>query len=148
MRRSQPRGSTLASSPSSVTRSAPSGRFAARAGTGVVNENSPHHSRRQREEMHAGSASRPPLAEQAQIGFVDQGRRLQGVALAVTAKLPRGTPPELARRRAATTAPGHRGCPPTRREAVVSPPPLAPIACLRATPVLTVTQRSPIFRVT
>ncbi len=106
--------------------------FRRRAGAGMVHENAAHHSRRQREEMHAALPVDLSLAQQAQIGFVHQRGRLECVALAVTTKMACGALPELAVDERQQLLLRVLDSQPTTPGADVSPLPLTPIACLRA----------------
>jgi hypothetical protein len=67
----------------------------------VVHENSPHHPRRQREEMRAALLVHFPLVHQSQIRFVHERGRLEGVSPAITAKIPGRAQVEAPRTRAA-----------------------------------------------
>jgi hypothetical protein len=66
-----------------------------RAGARMVDEDPPHHSRRQREEVRTALPVNLSLPQQPQIGFVHQRGRLECVALAVMTKLACGALPEL-----------------------------------------------------
>ena len=49
-------------------------------GPGLIHPNPPHHLRRDAEEVRADLSRHAPLADQAQVGPVDERRRLQGMA--------------------------------------------------------------------
>jgi hypothetical protein len=62
----------------------------------MVDEDPAHHRRGEPEEVRAIAPGEPLLSGQAQVGLVDEGRRLQRVPLALAAQLRRGEPLELA----------------------------------------------------
>ena len=76
------------------------GTFRGGARAGVIDQDPPHHARAHGEELGAVAPRRPLLPHQAQVGFVDEGGRLQRVIAALARG---GTPPRAvaARRRRA-----------------------------------------------
>ncbi len=67
-----------------------------RARPGVVHEDSPHHARRQGEEMGAALPVHRVLADQPDVRLVHEGRRLQRVVAAVSAQMAGSAAAQLA----------------------------------------------------
>jgi hypothetical protein len=65
--------------------------FGGAMGPGVVNQNAPHHLRRDAKKMRAILPSDALLAQEAQIGFMDKRRRLKGVVLSLATKVRRSS---------------------------------------------------------
>ena len=62
---------------------------------GVVHQDSPHHLRRNREEVAAVLPVHVALAEQLHVGFVDHGRGLEAIGSPFAGQLPRGEQPQF-----------------------------------------------------